>query len=553
MTLHEEKKRVLVIEDNEINRELLVSILEDSYETLEASNGQDGLQYVKQYGTRISVILLDIQMPVMNGYDFLNAFSDKTKYPNIPVIVATSADSLDDEIQCLEMGASDFISKPYNPRIILLRVASLIRLHETTNMLNKVEYDKLTGLYAREFFFDHVSRFLLANSDQEFDMICSDIDSFKLVNERYGERKGDQLLHFVAGKLKELLPKPAVYGRIGGDLFAVLCPHYEYEQHVSNVERFTELMKSAPVKNVDVYFGVYCNISKTLPISVICDNALLAIENKKHNYNVKIAAYDDSVRQKMHREQTILDIMGTALEQHEFQVYFQPKHDLVKDKTGGAEALVRWINPELGFMNPGEFIPLFEKNGFIGNLDSYILEENCRIIRQWLDEGKTPVPISVNVSRADFEQADLVTKIRELTEKYHVPREYIHLEVTESAYIDNPGIISDAVKQLKEEGFSIELDDFGSGFSSLSTVVELSPDILKLDMSIIRNILNENQRTVITHIISMAKDLNMKTVAEGVETEEQKEILKKLGCDYIQGYFYSKPLPQKDFEAYLWG
>lgn len=551
MILYENKRTVLVIEDNELNREMLAEILSGAYNVITAENGKEGLERLAEYGNKIALILLDIQMPVMDGYEFLDEIKNKPKYFGIPVIVTTSSDSMNDEIQCLERGASDFVIKPYNTEIVLRRSQSLIRLSETSSILNKAERDVVTGLYTKEFFFEYALRLLESNPDESFDVLCCDIESFNLLNERYGDKNGDALLKYIADRLTAKVEPHSIAGRIGGDIFAVICPSTSVDDHRAKTDEFIGSLKLAPIPNTIVHFGLYSNVSRELPISVICDNALMAIEGVKYQYNSSFTVYDEAVRQRLQREKTIQDMSELALSERQFQVYFQAKHDLAADKTGGAEALVRWTSPELGFMNPGEFIPLFEKNGFIAKLDAYMLEETCKILKSWIDSGSSVVPISVNVSRADFEKENLAQSITSLVDKYSVPHNLIHLEVTESAYIENPEIIVNTVKELKEAGFIVELDDFGSGYSSFTVITDIMPDIIKLDMSIVRNLGFENERIVITHILAMAKDLNMKTVAEGVETKEQVKILSNMGCEYAQGYYYSKPLPYADFEIYL--
>lgn len=552
MPVREGKRNVLVVEDVELNREILKEILADNYTVLQAENGKEGLEKLEKYGNKISLVLLDIQMPVMNGYEFLHALQGKPHFANIPVIVMTSRDSLSDEINCLENGASDFLTKPYNSEVVLRRAASMIRLSEASAMLNKVEYDALTGVYSKEFFFEHASRVLESNPEGEFDVFCCDVASFKMINDRYGVENGDQLLRFIAGKMKDNMSDRAVIGRISGDIFAALCRHHEFEAYQRQVTKFSNSLASeGPVPNVSVCFGVYANIPRSISVSIACDNALLAISSIKHQYGTKVAMYDEAIRKKLQREQLIVDYMETALKERQFQVYFQPKHHLAKNQTGGAEALVRWIHPEMGFLSPGEFIPLFEKNGFITKMDAYMLEESCKILREWMNLGKPVVPVSFNISRVDFEQKDPVKAIQMIADRYEVPYRLLHVEVTESAYIENPEQLVEKVWQLKTAGFGIELDDFGSGYTSLNVLNELQPNVLKLDMSIVRSMNQGKQKIILRHILEMARSLDMEVVAEGVETREQAEELRRMGCTFAQGYFYSRPLPRDQFEDYL--
>jgi EAL domain-containing protein (putative c-di-GMP-specific phosphodiesterase class I) len=281
------------------------------------------------------------------------------------------------------------------------------------------------------------------------------------------------------------------------------------------------------------------------------DRALLAMQKIKDSYGVNFAEYDDVLRRELLVQRQVSEEAETALGEHQFDVYYQPKFDLHGNRTDGAEALVRWNHPALGFMSPGVFIPLFEKNGFIQNVDYYVWEAVCRDIREWKEKGMRLVPISVNVSRRDFEDEHLAEKVIALLERYGIEREYFHIEFTESAYSDNPQLISQTVHKFHDNGFVVELDDFGAGYSSMSALSDLDLDIMKLDMSLIRKDDPNSSRSVLEFSMQLAKILQLKTVAEGVETEEQKNRIASLGGDYIQGFYYSKPLPREQFEEHL--
>ena len=547
----ESKRKVLVIEDNEINREILTDMLSEYYTVLQAENGQQGLDVLESYGRKISLILLDIQMPVMNGYDFLRAIRQRPHFSAIPIIVTTSADSISDEVLCLEIGASDFVTKPYNPDIILKRIESMIRLSESSAMLNKIEYDALTSLYSREFFYNRAEMLLEANSDIDFDIVCCEIESLDLISGRYDIEQWNAMLKYISEHLIKSFSPSVLGGILERNVFAFLCPHIDYSLHQDFASKFVESLRGAPIPNVTLQFGVYCGVCHNLPVPVMCDYARLALSGIKRHYGVYIAEYDDALRLKLQREQTMRKDMETALAEHQFQVYYQPKYDLTLRETRGAEALVRWFHPKMGFMSPAEFIPLFELNGFITKLDTYVFDEVCRAQRRWLDAGLRPLPVSVNISRVDFEHDELPDLIRNAVASAGIPRDCLHLEVTESAHANNPERVVSVVRELKEDGFCIELDDFGTGYSSLNTLSELMPDVLKLDMSIVKSLDSATQQTIVGHILSLAHDLDMETVGEGVETQEQAEVLRSIGCTYAQGYLYSKPVPEDQFLAYL--
>ncbi len=248
-------------------------------------------------------------------------------------------------------------------------------------------------------------------------------------------------------------------------------------------------------------------------------------------------------------EQRIIETMERALEECQFQIFYQPKHETVTGNIAGAEALVRWNHPEYGFMGPGQFIPLFERNGFITKLDCFVLEQVCKDIQRWKQDGLPLVPISVNVSRRDFIESGCIDKQYQIVEKYNIDHSLLHMEVTESLYSENTDLIISQVKRTQEMGFVIEMDDFGAGYSSLGSLSTFPLNVLKLDISFVRNIVKNE--IVIENIIKMAHRMGLLVIAEGAETVEQFKILRTLGCDYIQGYYFSKPLPVKEFEAYL--
>ena len=547
------QKQILIVEDNELNRAMLCEILASDYQVLEAENGQAALDVLRQHKENVALILLDIMMPVMDGYTFLDRLKKDAELSQIPVIVMTQSDSEADEVAALSHGATDFVPKPYRPQVLLHRVASLIRLRETAAIVNQFQYDRLTGLYSKEFFYQKVRERLDENPEKEYSIVCSDIENFKLYNEVFGRQAGDRLLQEGAAKSREMIGESGICGRYGADCFLFL---QERERERLDRERFFDktVYSEHPekMKDVSVKWGVYEITDRTVPVEQMCDRALLTADSIKGQYNKNFAVYDEVLHDRLLREKNITDAMETALAEEQFVVYIQPKYSLNENCMAGAEALVRWIHPEWGFMSPGEFIPLFEKNGFIPRLDAYIWERVCMELRNWKEKGYPLLPISVNVSRADVFQANLVGTLLELTKKYDVDPAYLHLEITESAYMESPDQIISAVEELRKLGFIIEMDDFGSGYSSLNVLSQMKLDILKLDMKFIQNeIAKPMEQSILNDVINMAHRMHLSTVAEGVETLEQLERLRAIGCDYVQGYFLAKPMPIPQFEVLL--
>lgn len=544
-----QKKRVLVVEDNELNRELLSQILSREYQVLEAENGQAALDILKEYKGNVSLIFLDVIMPVMDGYAFLDHLRADSSLALIPVVVTTQSNSEEDEVNALSHGATDFVPKPYRPKIILHRAANLIELRENAAMVNQFMYDRLTGVYSREYFYQKVRERLAESSGVPYAIVGSNVENFKVYNDIFGTRAGDQVLRRIAENGRTMVGEDGLCARYGADRFLYLLR----QDQVSDWLRQNGTPgKIANVKNIVLKWGVYKITDRTVPVEKMCDRAFLVADSIKGHYNQWVAVYDDVLRDKLLREQAITESMEAALTEGQFAVYLQPKYWLQDDTLAGAEALARWIHPELGFLAPAEFIPLFEKNGFITRLDRFVWEQTCKLLRAWREKGYPALPVSVNVSRADVYQEDLPETLSNLVKQYGIEPGQLHLELTESAYTENPGQIITMVDELRRRGFVIEMDDFGSGYSSLNMLSQVRFDILKLDMQFIQTeTAKPGEMSLMRFVVKLAKWMNLSTVAEGVETKAQVERLREVGCDYAQGYFFSRPLPVEKFEALM--
>lgn len=544
-----QKKRVLVVEDNELNRELLSQILSREYQVLEAENGRAALDILKEYKGNVSLIFLDVIMPVMDGYAFLDHLRADSSLALIPVVVTTQSNSEEDEVNALSHGATDFVPKPYRPKIILHRAANLIELRENAAMVNQFMYDRLTGVYSREYFYQKVRERLAESSGVPYAIVGSNVENFKVYNDIFGTRAGDRVLRRIAENGRTMVGEDGLCARYGADRFLYLLR----QDQVSDWLRQNGTPgKIANVKNIVLKWGVYKITDRTVPVEKMCDRAFLVADSIKGHYNQWVAVYDDVLRDKLLREQAITESMEAALTEGQFAVYLQPKYWLQDDTLAGAEALARWIHPELGFLAPAEFIPLFEKNGFITRLDRFVWEQTCKLLRAWREKGYPALPVSVNVSRADVYQEDLPETLSNLVKQYGIEPGQLHLELTESAYTENPGQIITMVDELRRRGFVIEMDDFGSGYSSLNMLSQVRFDILKLDMQFIQTeTAKPGEMSLMRFVVKLAKWMNLSTVAEGVETKAQVERLREVGCDYAQGYFFSRPLPVEKFEALM--
>lgn len=546
------KKTILVIEDDYIDRVVLAKILSVDYTVLEAENGLDALSILERKHDEIALILLDIMMPVMNGFDFLKQMHSFKEYAIIPVIVTTLSDTKSDELEALSNGATDFIYKPYMPQVILHRINNLIQLRESAAIVNQMRFDRLTGLYSREFFYQKVRELLRDHQDEEYTLFSVNIENFKLLNDALGIEACDMLLRQIAATIRLDVGDDGLCGRYGADRFLYIKRRAkevsQREKKINNMHKYYH----DNMNGISIKWGVYEINDNSLPVDKMCDRALIAVSSITGLYNTNFAVYDDSLRDRLVREKKITDIAEQSLERGEFLPFYQPQYSLDDECLIGAEALVRWKHPQWGCISPADFVPIFERNGFIGRLDRYIWEQACKHLRKWIDAGYKDMRVSVNISRVDVYQFNILEYLQGLMKKYALSPDCLHLEITESAYSDNPVQLSKTIEDLRKHGFVVEMDDFGSGYSSLNMLSHIHLDALKLDLNFISNETSKPfDVSILNDIISMAHRLDLHVIAEGVETREQMRRLRAVGCDFVQGYFFAKPMPPENFDKLL--
>ena len=548
------RRLILVVEDEEINRDILGMILEKDYAIIFAENGEEALRVVEEKKELLSLVILDLIMPVIPGLEVLRRIKAAPDTRDLPVIVASGDQS--QEIECLNAGAGDFIQKPYpEPGVILARVRRTIELSEGRQIIQSTERDPLTGLYNREFFFSYAEQYDQYHRDTPMDAIVLNINRFGTINERYGRAYADEVLRRVGEKAREMVHDAGgIVCRREADIFLVYCPHREdYKAILDNASMGLSGEQNAN-NRVRLRMGVYSNVDKSLELERRFDRAKIASDSVRNSFTRNIGIYDDTLRKaELYSEQLIEDF-PLAIEEKQFKVFFQPKFNITGEKPflTGAEGLVRWQHPELGLISPGVFIPLFEENGLIQKLDHYIWRETARQIRVWKDTVGFTVPVSVNVSRVDMYDANIVYTLLDILDESKLEARDLHLEVTESAYAEDAEQIIETVKRLRSMGFLVEMDDFGTGYSSLNMLSTLPIDILKLDMKFINTAFGQEKDTHMLEIVlEIARHLSAPVVAEGVETEEQLNALRDIGCDMVQGYFFSPPVPAEKFESFL--
>lgn len=416
-------------------------------------------------------------------------------------------------------------------------------------------HDRLTGVYNKERFCEKSRRYIRSHAKEELLILCTDIKDFKMINDFLGTQLGDAVLVNFAGILREQVTKAIVFGRLVNDVFTVLIKKEDFDETVFTREDSQDFFAGLdrdltfPIVN---YVGVYEITDRELPVSVMCDRARMAIATIKGEYNQKVAYYEDSMRNGILHEQELISGLAEAIRNEELQMYLQPQ-TAADGSLLGAEALVRWIHPQKGMISPGDFIPVFEKNGLISNVDKYIWECACRQLRKWKQEGRENLYISVNISPKDFYFLDIYAEFTKLIRKYDIDSRSLKLEITETAIVMDFERQIELIARLRQAGFTVEMDDFGSGYSSLNMLKDLHVDVLKIDMEFLRKASDDvRSKIILKMIIELSAQLNMGVITEGVETAEQVSFLADMGCRMFQGFYFARPMCVADFEkAYL--
>ena len=545
-------KLVLVVDDQEINRDALEVILEDDYKIIFASNGEEALEKMHTHEMDLSIVLLDLMMPVMNGFEVLKKVKGDAHLKSIPIIVLTVDKNA--ELEALKLGAADFITKPFDmPEVILARVSRIIELSEGRQLISAAEYDHLTKLYTRNFFFEYAERLFHYAPEMHMDAIVINIEQFHTINAANGREFGDSVLKVIGNEIRDFLSETeGIASRLEADRFDIYCLHQPDYQVL--LDRLQKKANSISQKvRINLRMGVKPWREGVEPV-LMFDRARAACNMIRGDYQNPLMVYDEEMSHREIFHQRLVNDLHSATKEHQFQVYYQPKYDIQcsPPRLSSAEALIRWVHPELGMISPGVFVPLFEGNGLISVVDSFVWQEAAKQITVWQEKYGFRLPISVNLSRADVFDPTLVERLSSLVKDNGLDYKDIKLEVTESAYTEKAKELVDMVRLLRELGFEVEMDDFGSGYSSLNMLSEMPIDVLKMDMKFVRNIeFSETDMRLVKLILDIARYLKLHVVAEGVETRGQYELLKEAGCDLVQGFYFSKPLPPKEFEKLI--
>lgn len=413
-------------------------------------------------------------------------------------------------------------------------------------------HDELTGMYNMKRFYEKVNEITNKYPDDKFVIMLFNISRFKVVNDMFGRKMGDAILKQISENCLAQCSDKRVYARVESDNFITLCPKSELVIKDLEKKRNIKVTYNNITCTVHIRYGIYeVDYDSKVDIGTMCDRAKMALDSIKNNGNCVAAVYNDNLRNKILKEHMYKEELTSAIENEDFKVYLQPQVRCEDEVVKGAEALVRWEHRKLGLIPPGDFIEFFEQNGLITELDMYVWEKVCQILKQWKEEGRDDY-IAVNISMKDFYIIDLYKVFTNLIEKYGIDKNKLRLEITESAFTLDLEKNVNVIKQLQMFGFIVEMDDFGSGYSSLNALKDIPVNIIKMDMRFVSQTKDPARAdTIIRMILAMSKELKMEVVAEGVETVEQAEKLKQYGCSYIQGYLYAKPMPAEEYLEFV--
>lgn len=540
------KSEILIVDDSEINRSMLRLMLQEEYEITEAENGAEALAIIQKGDHIFRLVLLDLVMPVMDGFSFLAELQKEKLQSPLPVIIISGDNSEEALDKAYGLGAVDFFTKPFNPSIVNHRVQNVISLYAHGYR------DKLTGCYTRNGFIQVSENFIQTVEDPTlYSIILYDLKNFKAINSVYGVEGGDFALKYTSNGIQNSGLAPLFVARLEADHFACLAESKNIDFNAMMEDNGAQVEVNGRPMQIRFRMGV-AKVDSRAPITGFMDRAKLAMNYIEDEYLKPYAEFDEKMAENYVNAAMVTSDFENSLENNEFKVYYQPVMEAATGKIASAEALIRWIHPKRGFVRPDLFIPVLEKDGYISKLDLFVDLKVHSVVKEWKKQGLPTVPVSVNLSWMDFYDADMIRFILDRLESNKTEPGEIRYEITESSFAALKENHDEVLKDMQRLGAWLLMDDFGSGYSSLGMLMNYKFNILKIDMSIVRKLEEKPEVPhIVELIINMCHHLGMKVVAEGVETESQLNFLKNAGCDYIQGYYFSKPLPEEDFKAFL--
>ncbi|WP_107667909.1 GGDEF domain-containing response regulator [Cyanothece sp. BG0011] len=570
-------KDILIVDDTIENLRVLSSILtEQGYNVRKATGGAMALKVVETLPP--DLILLDIMMADLSGYEVCQQLKKNPRTADIPVIFLSALDDVFDKVKAFEMGGVDYISKPFQMEEVLVRVKNQLALRtaqkevsqlnaqleskvqERTQQLQNANtrlqemalYDSLTGLGNRNLLIEQLKQSVnltQLDNNYQFAVLFLDCDRFKIVNDSLGHLVGNLLLKKISQALQSILNKNDILARIGGDEFAILLADLaEFEQGTKIAQNILNLLKKPFYCNgqeifINVSIGiVFSHPDYKDPENIVRDADMAMYKAKslgKGQYQIFTPEMSDIAQQLL----ILQTDLYRAVQQEEFTVYYQPIIDLKYNKIAGFEALIRWIHPQKGIISPGEFLPLAEETGLICEIGSWVMKEACSQLSRWHKQGFTDLKIYINLAAQQLNQSDLVTEIDGILTENQLSTNSVKLEITESSMMQDLQTTQFLLGELWKRGIKLSIDDFGTGYSSLSQLQNFPVNTLKIDRSFLKNVdENSDNLGLVPVILSIAEVMTMDVVAEGIETSEQLEQLRKLGCHFGQGFFFAKPL-----------
>ena len=590
------KNNILIVDDKPENIKLLVNLLRDQgYQVRGVLNGAMALKAAQHLHP--DLILLDIKMPIIDGYQVCQQFKNTPDLNQIPIIFLSGLEGTNDKVKAFEVGGVDYITKPFDIAEVLMRVDNQLKLqaaqreiqqlnqqleekikqrteqlereiveHQQTqkNLRHMAFYDGLTGLPNRNFFRDLLQRAIQRAKRREdyiFSILFLDCDRFKLVNDSFGHQIGDQILQEISERLKSCLRSIDTVARLGGDEFVILLEELEDTNFTASVaQRLIEQLELPfMIDNREIFLGLSIGIildgSDYSSPGLIMRDADTAMYRAKELGKGCYQIFKPEMQQQTRQNLLLETDLRQALKKEEFIVYYQPIFSLTTKSIKGFEALVRWNHPEKGLLSPGHFISMAEETGLIVPLGIWVLREACyqlkKLQQQYLVAES--LTMNINLSVKQFNAPDLIKEIDLILAETQIDSHCLNLEITETALMLNNDLAQDTLRKLKQRNIRLAIDDFGTGYSSLSYLHNFPVDQLKIDRSFVNRIENQNDRVnIIDTIISLAQNLQMEVVAEGVETEQQLKILTDMGCEYGQGFLFSKPLPSDMLKKMLY-
>lgn len=567
------KPSILIVDDEALVRNMLCELLSEKYLCTTAESAAEALSLLKK--EKFDLVISDINLGDTNGIELLPRIIEAA--PEAVVMMISGNQTIDSPIEAMRVGAFDYIKKPFDLEHIELAVSRALNHHallaakrryennleelvrQRTEQLNYLSYhDLVTELPNQSLFDDRFSQALiLAGEQSHVGLFLISLDRFKEIQDIIGYPSGKQILQKVAGRLKETVNKRATVARFDGDEFAILLTNIKDIQDVIDItNEINEALKQPIViGDNEIYLTASIGIS-IFPndgedAQTLLTNANVALSRAEEQGGNNHQFYTSDMNARAVNRLSLENNLRRAIEREEFEVFYQQKMDVSTKNVVGMEALVRWRHPELGFIPPSEFIPLAEDTGLIVPLGEWILQNACDKNKSWHDEG-FDLQVSVNLSARQFEQQNLAETIMRITDKTGLNPTCLNLEVTESSVMKNAESSVKTLKKLKESGIGISIDDFGTGYSSLSYLKRLPIDVLKIDRSFVKDVTtNPDDASLVMAIVTLAHNLRLKVVAEGVETEEQLKFLHLLRCDEYQGYLFGKPVSAAEFRKLL--